>query len=89
MGGALVLCRRCLPPWTHAAERRRNDQQRVPGTSTEGVDAAIRTGIERAAATLRGLDWFEVTEIRGHLVDGQVEHFQVGLKVGFRLDESG
>ncbi|MFF9148606.1 dodecin [Streptomyces sp. NPDC014861] len=59
----------------------------IVGTSTEGVDQAIRNGIARASQTLRGLDWFEVTQVRGHLVDGQIEHYQVGLKVGFRLDE--
>jgi len=58
----------------------------VVGTSTEGVDDAIKGAIGRAARTLRGLDWFEVTEIRGHIVDGQLGHVQVGLKVGFRLD---
>ena len=58
----------------------------IVGTSTEGVDAAIRIGIGRASETLRGLDWFEVTQIRGHLVDGQIAHFQVGLKLGFRLE---
>ena len=58
----------------------------IVGTSTEGVDAAIRTGIGRASETLRGLVWFEVTQIRGHLVDGQIAHFQVGLKLGFRLE---
>ncbi|MFD0366672.1 MULTISPECIES: dodecin [unclassified Streptomyces] len=59
----------------------------IVGTSTEGVDQAIRNGIERASQTLRGLDWFEVTEVRGHLVDGSIEHYQVGLKVGFRLED--
>ena len=58
----------------------------IVGTSTEGVDAAIRTGIGRASETVRGLDWFEVTEIRGHIVDGQIAHYQDGLKVGFRLE---
>ncbi len=56
------------------------------GSSSEGVDAAIRVGIDRAASTLRGLDWFEVTEIRGHIVEGRIAHYQVGLKVGFRLE---
>lgn len=59
----------------------------IVGTSTEGVEKAIRNGMSRAGKTLHNLDWFEVTEIRGHLVDGQIEHFQVGLKVGFRLDD--
>ncbi|MEU4266772.1 dodecin [Streptomyces sp. NPDC026092] len=59
----------------------------IVGTSTESVDQAIRNGIERASQKLRGLDWFEVTQVRGHLVDGAIAHFQVGLKVGFRLEE--
>jgi hypothetical protein len=58
----------------------------VVGTSSEGVDDAIKGAIGRAARTLRGLDWFEVTEIRGHIVDGQLGHVQVGMKVGFRLE---
>ncbi|MEU9999322.1 dodecin [Streptomyces sp. NPDC048370] len=59
----------------------------IVGTSTESVDKAIRNGIERASQKLRGLDWFEVTQVRGHLVDGEIGHFQVGLKVGFRLED--
>ncbi|MEC3994814.1 dodecin [Actinacidiphila sp. DG2A-62] len=60
----------------------------IVGTSHEGVDAAVRNGIRRASQTLRGLDWFEITQVRGHIVDGEVEHYQVGLKVGFRLEET-
>lgn len=59
----------------------------IVGTSGEGLEQAIRNGVTRASKTLHNLDWCEVTEIRGHLVDGQIEHFQVGLKVGFRLDD--
>ncbi|SDN95231.1 dodecin [Actinacidiphila guanduensis] len=60
----------------------------IVGTSTEGIDAAVRNGIRRAAQTLRELDWFEVTQVRGHIVDGEIEHYQVGLKVGFRLEDA-
>ncbi|MFD6950109.1 dodecin family protein [Nocardiopsis sp. TSRI0078] len=59
----------------------------IVGTSPQGIDQAIRNGIDRASATLRDLDWFEVTEIRGHIEEGNVAHFQVGLKVGFRLED--
>ncbi|MGH3342253.1 MAG: dodecin [Carbonactinosporaceae bacterium] len=58
------------------------------GTSPDGVDDAIRNGLRRAAQTIRHLDWFEVTEVRGHVVDGEVDHFQVGLKIGFRLEDA-
>ena len=61
----------------------------IVGTSSDGIDAAIRIAVARANRTLRNLDWFEVAEVRGHIVDGEVEHFQVRLKVGFRLDEDG
>jgi flavin-binding protein dodecin len=58
----------------------------IVGTSHQGIDAAIRNAISRASQTLHGLDWFEMTEVRGHIENGEIEHFQVGLKVGFRLD---
>ncbi|MFF8955056.1 dodecin [Streptomyces sp. NPDC014894] len=61
----------------------------IVGTSPDGVDQAIRNGISRAHQTLRGLDWFEVTQVRGSIADGRVEHYQVGLKVGFRLEDGG
>ncbi|MER6674164.1 dodecin [Streptomyces sp. NPDC000983] len=60
----------------------------IVGSSHEGVDQAIRNGIARASQTLRNLDWFEVTQVRGQLDNGEIAHWQVGLKVGFRLDES-
>lgn len=59
----------------------------IVGTSNEGLEAAIHNGVERAAMTLRHCDWFEVTEVRGQIKDGKVEHFQVGIKVGFRLED--
>ncbi|GGG25516.1 hypothetical protein GCM10007304_44220 [Rhodococcoides trifolii] len=59
----------------------------IVGTSTEGIDDAIRKAIARASSTLRELDWFEVLETRGHIENGAVAHFQVTLKVGFKLDE--
>lgn len=57
------------------------------GSSTTGMDDAIRNAIERAAKTVKHLDWFEVVEQRGHLQDGQIAHYQVKLKVGFRLED--
>ncbi|MBZ3905373.1 dodecin [Streptomyces brasiliscabiei] len=59
----------------------------IVGSSDESVDQAIRNGVARAAQTLRNLDWFEVTQVRGHIENGQIAHYQVGLKVGFRLDD--
>ncbi|MFX4292812.1 dodecin [Streptomyces bohaiensis] len=59
----------------------------IVGTSRDGVDAAISNGIARASQTLRNLDWFEVTQVRGHIEDGAVAHYQVGMKVGFRLED--
>ncbi|TRW45484.1 dodecin [Georgenia yuyongxinii] len=58
----------------------------IVGTSSDGVDQAIRNAIAKASQSLRGLDWFEVTQVRGHLEEGTVAHVQVTLKVGFRLD---
>lgn len=55
------------------------------GVSDNSVQDAVRNAITRASQTLKGLDWFEVTEIRGLVKDGKVSQFQVKLKVGFRL----
>jgi len=60
----------------------------IVGSSPDSVHQAIRNGVERAGQTLRNVEWFEVTEIRGQVADGAVAHFQVGLKVGFRLEDS-
>lgn len=58
----------------------------VVGTSPQGVDDAIRNAVGRVSDTTRNVDWFEVTEIRGHVVEGEIGHVQVGLKVGFRIE---
>ena len=59
----------------------------VVGSSTLGSDDAIRKAVETAAKTLRNIDWYEVVESRGHVLDGKVGHYQVTLKVGFRLED--
>ncbi len=57
------------------------------GTSTTGLDDAIRNGISRASETLRNLDWFEVTKVSGHIEGGEIAHYQVMMKIGFRYEE--
>jgi len=57
------------------------------GSSSVGTDDAIQTAIAMASLTLKNLNWFEVVETRGHIVDGKVAHYQVTLKVGFRIEE--
>lgn len=59
----------------------------IVGTSPEGTDAAIRNGLARASKTVRNIDWFEVVSVRGHADEERVLHFQVTLKVGFRLED--
>lgn len=58
----------------------------LTGSSTSGSDDAIHTAIERASKTVRNMDWFEVVETRGHIEDGKIAHWQVTLKIGFRLE---
>lgn len=58
----------------------------IVGSSSKGTDAAIQNAIARASKTLKHLDWFEVVETRGHLKDGKIAHYQVTLKIGFRLE---
>lgn len=56
------------------------------GSSSKSSDDAIETAIAKAGSSLHNLDWFEVVETRGHIVEGKIGHYQVKLKVGFRLD---
>jgi flavin-binding protein dodecin len=58
----------------------------IIGTSSKGTDDAIQNAVGRASKTIKNLDWFEVIETRGHLVNGKIGHFQVTLKIGFRLE---
>lgn len=57
------------------------------GSSTESIEGAVNNAIERASNTLNHLNWFEITQVRGHIEEGKVAHYQVELKVGFRLDD--
>jgi flavin-binding protein dodecin len=59
----------------------------IVGTSTDSLEHAISSGIERASQTVRNIDWFEVTELRGRVSGSKVAQFQVKMKVGFRLEE--
>lgn len=59
----------------------------LAGSSPDGIDDAIRNAISRASESLHNLRWFEVTEIRGEVEQGKVNHWQVSLKVGFTLDD--
>jgi flavin-binding protein dodecin len=59
----------------------------IVGTSSESIHQAIRNGVAKASQTLRHLDWFEVAQVRGTVVDGNVGVFQVTMKVGFRVED--
>ena len=59
----------------------------LTGSSKTSVEDAIRNAVERASKTLRGMQWFEVTDTRGHIVDGKIEYWQVSIKVGFTLED--
>ncbi|HEY8555692.1 MAG TPA: dodecin [Burkholderiales bacterium] len=59
----------------------------LTGSSTEGIEDAVKRALARAAATVRNMRWFEVTGTRGHIENGKVAHWQVTLKVGFTLEE--
>lgn len=59
----------------------------IVGTSPDGIEGAVSNAIARASATVRNLDWFEVTDIRGQLDDDKVAHWQVTVKLGFRIED--
>jgi flavin-binding protein dodecin len=59
----------------------------IVGTSPDSMEAAVNNAVAQANRTLRNLDWFEVKNVRGHLVDGAVADWQVTIKLGFRIEE--
>lgn len=59
----------------------------IVGTSGESIHQAVRNGVKRASRTIRNVEWFEVTQIRGTVIDGEVGQFQVAMKVGFRVED--
>src|ERR1700726_3631342 len=60
----------------------------ISGSSQTSIEDAIQTAVSRAGRTLRNLPWFEVLQTRGHLEGGQIQHYQVVLKIGFTIDDS-
>jgi hypothetical protein len=58
----------------------------LTGSSQTSIEDAVRTAISKASETVRNIQWFQVTETRGHVENGQVAHWQVTLKVGFTLE---
>ncbi|ABM35559.1 dodecin [Polaromonas naphthalenivorans] len=61
-------------------------QLELTGSSTVGIEDAVSTAIAKAHETVRNIQWFSITETRGHVVDGKVAHWQVSLKIGFTLE---
>ena len=59
----------------------------VVGTSPDSVETAVANAVTQAAKTLRNLDWFEVQSVRGQITDGAIAHWQVTVKLGFRIDD--
>ena len=58
----------------------------LTGSSSSSIEDAVSSAIAKAHETVRGIQWFTVTETRGHVVDGKVAHWQVSLKIGFTLE---
>lgn len=58
----------------------------LTGSSTDSIEAAVQAALAKASKTLNNINWFKVIETRGHVVDGQVGHWQVTIEVGFRLE---
>jgi flavin-binding protein dodecin len=56
------------------------------GSSPDGIEPAVKNALARAGKTIRNMRWFEITETRGHIEDGKIDHWQVTLKVGFTLE---
>lgn len=58
----------------------------IVGTSSNSIEDAVQQAVDAAGRSIRNLDWFEVTDLRGHIKDGRVAHYQVAVKIGFRYE---
>lgn len=58
------------------------------GSSPTSIEDAINNAIAECSKSVKNIEWFEVMETRGHIVDGKVGHYQVVLKIGFRIENS-
>lgn len=58
------------------------------GTSPDGIDAAVRNAVARANKSIPHIDWFEVVQVRGYVLRGGIDHFQVTVKIGARLEDA-
>lgn len=58
----------------------------ITGSSPKSIEAAVETALARAGESLHSLRWFEVDQIRGHLENGKIDHWQVTVKIGFTMD---
>jgi flavin-binding protein dodecin len=80
--------------WVHDSKRLENNMSEhtyklieLVGSSPVSSDEAIKNAIAKASRTVKHMNWFELVETRGHIVDGKVAHFQVTIKVGFRIED--
>lgn len=87
-GGKIEVSIHTYPLEESSVSNRTYRLTEIVGTSTESMEDAVRNGVSRASETLRHLDWFEVTEVRGQIDGGDVRHWQVGIKIGFRLEDA-
>jgi dodecin len=85
----LIRARTCAGPEAQEAVMSHHVYRlsEIVGSSPSSVDEAIRTAIRKASQTVRNIEWFETREIRGQVVDGDVAHYQVRLKIGFRVED--
>lgn len=61
----------------------------ITGSSEKSIEDAVETALSRTRESMHGLRWFEVADIRGHIEDGEISHWQVTVKFGLTLDAPG
>ena len=70
------------------SDHRTYKKSELVGSSTSSIEDAISNAIAECSKSVKNVEWFEVTETRGHVIDGKVAHYQVVLKIGFRIENS-
>ncbi|MDA7865240.1 dodecin family protein [Akkermansiaceae bacterium] len=81
------MVRSCLNIQNGVMEDHVYKQIELTGTSTTSIEDAVQRAIKRAQKTVRNMSWFQVVETRGSIDSGQIQHWQVSIKVGFALED--
>jgi len=59
----------------------------LTGSSKTSIEEAIQNAVTKSSESVRNMRWFQMTDLRGHIDEGKVSHWQATVKIGFTLED--